>query len=83
VLGRARTSDQRVVLLYDAAPAATKVVAADSPATTTWRAPRFAYASIEELASFIDRDAGSDGRARRGTVTEGTEGTATEITEAN
>jgi nucleoside 2-deoxyribosyltransferase len=57
VLGRARMSGQRVVLLYDAArrdKVSRLITGNDDEACTT-----FAYGSIEELAWFIDRTLGA------------------------
>jgi nucleoside 2-deoxyribosyltransferase-like protein len=57
VLGRARVSGQRVVLLYDAArrdKVSRLITGNDAPACTT-----FGYRSIEELTAFIDRTLGA------------------------
>src|SRR4051812_40741164 len=57
VLGRAATSGQRVVLLYDTArrgQVSRLISGNDDPSCTT-----FAYASIEELTAFIDRTLGA------------------------
>jgi nucleoside 2-deoxyribosyltransferase-like protein len=61
VLGRARTSGQRVVLLYDAARHAkvSRLITGNHDAACT----TFGYRSIEELTAFVDRALGGD-RAR-------------------
>jgi nucleoside 2-deoxyribosyltransferase len=56
ILGRARESGQRVVLLYDATrrdKVSRLITGNDEAACTT-----FAYGSIEELTAFIDRTLG-------------------------
>jgi nucleoside 2-deoxyribosyltransferase len=58
VLGRARTSGQRVVLLYDAArrgKVSRLITGNDDPACTT-----FGYQSIEELTEFVDKTLGAE-----------------------
>jgi 2'-deoxynucleoside 5'-phosphate N-hydrolase len=58
VLGRARASGQRVVLLYDAArrgKVSRLITGNDDPACTT-----FGYQSIEELTAFIDETLGAE-----------------------
>ena len=58
VIGRAHTSGQRVVLLYDAARrhAISRMVTGNGDAVCT----TFGYWSIDELVAFIDRHFGSD-----------------------
>jgi nucleoside 2-deoxyribosyltransferase len=53
VLGRARASGQRVVLLYDAArrPAISRLITGNCDEACT----TFGYRSLDELAEFIDR----------------------------
>ena len=53
VLGRARDSGQRVVLLYDAARrhAISRLIIGNCDEACE----SFAYASVEELAAFVDR----------------------------
>ena len=57
VIGRARASGQRVVLLYDLArrdKVSRLITGNDDPACTT-----FGYATIDELTTFIDQTLGS------------------------
>ena len=65
VLGRARTSGQRVVLVDDASrrPSISRLIPGNCDAACT----RFAYTSLEELRAFVDRHflgKGPPGRSR-------------------
>ena len=59
VLGRARASGQRVILLYDAArrDKVSRLISGNCDAACT----TFEYRSIEELTAFIDRTLGGAG----------------------